>query len=270
MNRIILIGRLTADPEIKYTRSQLPTCNCVIAVDRNINKAEREAGKKSADFICITLYGKQAELFQKLYSKGSQVAIEGRLQTGLHVRKDGGKSYTSGVIVERFDFIGVKPDYPGDNVLFNEDIVLNDDNIKKALISELKKQYPGHIVLIQDKSSRGTFYYAYEDDAFVLSNILNEKFVRTSVGPRASACDKQFKKITNLLLHRGFSYVVYANQHVTSVKTPKDLEASKKAKEDEWRLKVTGSSSYSGRKRNNADEWSDGVWTPGLPSSRKR
>ncbi len=84
-----------------------------MAVNRNISKEQRDAGAQTADFIRFTIFGKQAEVFQKYHFKGSQVAFEGRIQTGSYEDKDGKKVYTTDVVVERFDFVGGKSS--GDN-----------------------------------------------------------------------------------------------------------------------------------------------------------
>lgn len=110
MNKVCIIGRLTADPELRYTQSQLPVCSGTVAVNRNITKEQREAGAQTADFIRFIIFGKQAEVFQKYHFKGSQVAFEGRIQTGSYEDKDGKKVYTTDVVVERFDFVGSKSD----------------------------------------------------------------------------------------------------------------------------------------------------------------
>lgn len=102
MNKVELIGRLTRDPDIRYTQSQKPTCiaRYTLAVDRRFKKE----GEQSADFISCVAFGKQAEHAQKYYHKGIKIAIVGRLQTGSYDHRDGYKVYTTDVVVEEQEF----------------------------------------------------------------------------------------------------------------------------------------------------------------------
>ena len=99
MNAVMLIGRLTRDPETRYTSdTQMAITRFSIAVDR--------IGKdKGADFPNIVVFGKQAENCEKYLKKGRQVAIQGRIQTGSY-EKNGSKVYTTDVIADRVEFIG--------------------------------------------------------------------------------------------------------------------------------------------------------------------
>ncbi len=111
MNVVVLVGRLARDPELRYTNAQLPVCSATIAVDRQPRQGQTrdEAG---ADFIRLTIFGKQAETFSRYLTKGRQVAIEGRLNTGSYQNQRGETVYTTDVIVNRFDFIGSRGDAP--------------------------------------------------------------------------------------------------------------------------------------------------------------
>ena len=103
MNNVTLIGRLTRDPEVRYTSaSQTAVARFTLAVDRQFKKD----GEPTADFIPIVAFGKTAELCEKYISKGRQVAVEGRIQTGNYTNKDGNKVYTTDVIANRVEFIG--------------------------------------------------------------------------------------------------------------------------------------------------------------------
>ena len=107
MNIAVLIGRLTKDPELRYTNSQMPVCQATLAVNRPISKnSQSEGNDRQADFIRVTLFGKQAETFSRYLTKGRQVAVEGRIQTGSYQNQKGDTVYTTNVIVNRFDFIG--------------------------------------------------------------------------------------------------------------------------------------------------------------------
>lgn len=104
MNSVILIGRLTKDPETRYTTgdNQMAVCRFTLAVDR--------IGKdKGADFIGCVAFGKTAEVIGKYMSKGRQMAVNGHIQTGSY-EKDGQKRYTTDVIVDRMEFVGSKND----------------------------------------------------------------------------------------------------------------------------------------------------------------
>lgn len=103
MNSVALIGRLTRDPEVRYSTggNQMAIAKFTIAVDRERNSKE---GEQSADFIGITCFGKTAELVEKYIGKGRLVGITGRIQTGSY-EKDGRKVYTTDVIADRVQFL---------------------------------------------------------------------------------------------------------------------------------------------------------------------
>ncbi len=100
MNSVVLIGRLTRDPELRYTTSEMAVCNFTLAVDR----MKKDAG---ADFIRCIAFGKTAETISKYMTKGRQMAVHGHIQTDTY-EKDGQKRYTFEVIADRFEFIGSK------------------------------------------------------------------------------------------------------------------------------------------------------------------
>lgn len=101
MNQVILIGRLTKDPEIRYlSTSQTAVTNFTLAVDRPFSK------EKIADFLRIVVYGKSAENCERYLSKGSQVGIQGKIQTGSYETKTGEKRYTTDIIADRVEFLG--------------------------------------------------------------------------------------------------------------------------------------------------------------------
>lgn len=105
MNVVVLIGRLVRDPELRYSSGDAPTaiCTFTMAVDRQ--KREDD----TADFIRCIAFGRQGENISKYLTKGRQIGVRGRIQTGSY-EKDGQTHYTTDVIVERFDFIGNKSD----------------------------------------------------------------------------------------------------------------------------------------------------------------
>ena len=105
MNKVILIGRLTRDPELRYTSSNVPTASFSVAVDRNFTN---QNGEREADFINIVVWRKQAENCKNYLTKGSQVAIEGRIQTRNYDGQDGKKVYVTEVVADNVQFLGSK------------------------------------------------------------------------------------------------------------------------------------------------------------------
>ena len=99
MNKVVLVGRLTKDPELRYAAgSGIPTSKFTVAVNRQGKKDE-------ADFINCVAFNKPAELIAQYFVKGRQIAIAGHIQTGSYLKDDGTKVYTTDVVVETFDFI---------------------------------------------------------------------------------------------------------------------------------------------------------------------
>lgn len=103
MNSVILIGRLARDPELTYTpNTQTANCWFTLAVD----KPKRNGEDQGADFIRITVWGKQAETCDRYISKGRQVAVMGHIQTGSYTNRDGQTVYTTDVVADRVEFLG--------------------------------------------------------------------------------------------------------------------------------------------------------------------
>ena len=102
MNKVILIGRLTKDPEVKYSQTANATAvsHITLAVDRKFKKD----GEQNADFINCIAFGKFAEFQEKYFFKGTKIAITGRIQTGSYTNKSGVKVYTTDVVVEEQEF----------------------------------------------------------------------------------------------------------------------------------------------------------------------
>lgn len=116
MNTVILIGRLTRDPELRYTaQTQNAMCTFTLAVDRGYTRQqrqEREAqGQQTADFIRVTCWGKTAELAGNYLQKGLRTGVQGRIQTGSYENQQGQRVYTTDVVCERLEFIDW-PDTP--------------------------------------------------------------------------------------------------------------------------------------------------------------
>ena len=102
MNSVHLIGRLTRDPELSYTQSQMAICRFTLAVDR----PRRKDGEQGADFIQITVWDRLAENCGRYLAKGRQVAVQGRIQTGSYTNRDGQKVYTTDVVANNVEFLG--------------------------------------------------------------------------------------------------------------------------------------------------------------------
>ena len=102
MNKVILVGRLTKDPEVRYTQGENPMAiaRYTLAVDRRF----RRDGEPTADFINCVVFGKSAEFTEKYFRQGLRVAISGRITTGSYTNKDGVKVYTTDVIVDEQEF----------------------------------------------------------------------------------------------------------------------------------------------------------------------
>ncbi len=105
MNKVFLIGRLTRDPELRYTGSNTAVASFSLAVNRNFTN---QAGEREADFINIVVWRKQAENVKNYLSQGSQVAIEGRIQTRSYDDQEGKKRYITEVVADNVEFLGTK------------------------------------------------------------------------------------------------------------------------------------------------------------------
>lgn len=102
MNKVVLMGRLTKDPEVRYSQGENSTAvaRYSLAVDRRFKKE----GEATADFINCVAFGKAAEFVEKYLRKGTKITIAGRIQTGSYTDKDGKKVYTTDVVVEEQEF----------------------------------------------------------------------------------------------------------------------------------------------------------------------
>lgn len=103
MNRVILLGRLTKDPNISYAQkdnSAIARFN--LAVDRRVSK--NNDNQQTADFISCVAFGKTAEFAEKYLRQGTKIALEGHIQTGSYTNKDGVKVYTTDVVVDQMEF----------------------------------------------------------------------------------------------------------------------------------------------------------------------
>jgi single-strand DNA-binding protein len=108
MNKVILIGRLTSDPELRQTQAGTSSATFTVAVDRIMGKDK----EKEADFIRCVAWGKTADHISKFFNKGKQIALEGNIKTGSY-EKDGVKHFTTDVWVDKVEFVGSKSDGNG-------------------------------------------------------------------------------------------------------------------------------------------------------------
>lgn len=117
MNKVNLIGRLTAEAELRYNNSNIAFTRFTLAVNRSFTNAN---GEREADFISCVAWKKTAELICEHFDKGSEIGASGRIQTGSYEKEDGTKIYTTDVVIEEITFIGNKktssktePEYAG-------------------------------------------------------------------------------------------------------------------------------------------------------------
>ena len=113
MNRVILMGRLTKDPDIRYSQGEKSTAiaRFTLAVDRKF----KQDGQPTADFINCLAFGKRAEFLEKYCKKGTKLVIEGSWQTGNYTNKDGNKVYTNDCLVESCEFAESKSSEQNNN-----------------------------------------------------------------------------------------------------------------------------------------------------------
>lgn len=105
MNKVCLVGRLTAKPELRYTGSNVAYTRFTVAVNRTFSNSQ---GQREADFISVIVWRRAAENVANYLDKGSQVSIEGRIQTGSYNDKDGNKRYTTDVVADNVQFLDSK------------------------------------------------------------------------------------------------------------------------------------------------------------------
>ncbi len=103
MNKVILMGRLTRDPEVRYSQNEQATAvaRYTLAVDRRFKK---EGEEQTADFINCVAFGRAGEFAERYFHKGIKIAVTGRIQTGSYTNKDGQKVYTTDIVVEDQEF----------------------------------------------------------------------------------------------------------------------------------------------------------------------
>lgn len=107
MNKVILMGRLTRDPDVRYSQSgdgSMAVARYTLAVDRRRSRNSSDGNEQTADFIGCVAFGRSAEFAEKYLHQGTKLVVTGRIQTGSYTNKDGQKVYTTDVVVEEQEF----------------------------------------------------------------------------------------------------------------------------------------------------------------------
>lgn len=108
MNKVELVGRLTRDPDVRYSQNasgeQMAIARFTMAVDRRFRRSSGGDGQQTADFIGCVAFGRQGEFAEKYLHKGTKICLVGRIQTGSYTNRDGQKVYTTDVVAEELEF----------------------------------------------------------------------------------------------------------------------------------------------------------------------
>jgi len=118
MNNVVLIGRLTKDLELRKSQTGMNILRFTLAVNRRV--PNKQTGQREADFVSCVAFGKTAEIMQTYLAKGSQIGVQGRIQTGNYDDANGNRVYTTDVIVENFDFLESRNANQGQGVNANQ------------------------------------------------------------------------------------------------------------------------------------------------------
>ena len=121
MNNVVLIGRLTKDPELKYSQAGKAYCRFTVAINREFNREE-------ADFINCLAFGKTAETIAEWLGKGRRIALQGRIQTGSYQNSNGDTVYTTEVVADRFEFVDSARSETSKNQSYSTNDDVLDDN----------------------------------------------------------------------------------------------------------------------------------------------
>lgn len=147
MNKVIIIGRLSRDPEMRSTASGINTTMFNVAVSRNYTGS---SGTREADFINCIAWRKQAENIAKYCKKGSQVAVEGRIQTRNYDANDGSRKYITEIIADNVTFLGNKPAGSGSNVEAENSFVGEEDIATTDITEDPFKDFGEEVALSDD------------------------------------------------------------------------------------------------------------------------
>ena len=107
MNRVILMGRLTRDPDVRYSQGgegSMAVARYTLAVDRRRTRSNESSNEQTADFISCVAFARSAEFAEKYLHQGTKIVVTGRIQTGSYTNKDGQRVYTTDVVVEEQEF----------------------------------------------------------------------------------------------------------------------------------------------------------------------
>lgn len=127
LNRVVLIGRLTKDPELRYTPNGVAVCNFTLAIDRNFKNSQ---GERDTDFINCVVYRQLAELSANYLAKGKLAAVDGRIQVRSYTAQDGQKRWVTEVIAEDVRFLSPKDSGSGstsNSSPYGREVNLDDD-----------------------------------------------------------------------------------------------------------------------------------------------
>ena len=132
MNRVVLVGRLVRDPDLRNTQSNQTVTSFTLAVDKSLSKQKKQElesqNRPTADFIRIVVWGPQAVNCERYLRKGSQCAVDGRIQTGSYIDKETGKTvYTTDIVAENVEFLGSRSDNQGGGSNYNQNHGDNQD-----------------------------------------------------------------------------------------------------------------------------------------------
>lgn len=120
MNKVILMGRLTREPDVRYSQNSdgsMAVARYTLAVDRRRARTNSDGAEQTADFISCVAFGRQGEFAEKYLHQGTKIAITGRIQTGSYTNKDGQRVYTTDVVVEEQEFCESKQNQQSSGII---------------------------------------------------------------------------------------------------------------------------------------------------------
>lgn len=141
MNKVILVGRLTRDPEIRYSSGEIQTAvaRYMLAVERRFKRNN----EPTADFIQCVVFGKSAEFAEKYFRQGMRISVSGRIQTGNYTNKDGVRVYTTEVIVEEQEFAESKSESASAHAHVSQEGASSDDGFMN-IPDNINEELPFH------------------------------------------------------------------------------------------------------------------------------
>ena len=121
MNKVILMGRLTREPDVRYSQNadgSMAVARYTLAVDRRRARSNESSNEQSADFISCVAFGRSGEFAEKYLHQGTKIVVTGRIQTGSYTNKDGQRVYTTDVVVEEQEFAESKSAASGETAAY--------------------------------------------------------------------------------------------------------------------------------------------------------